>query len=56
MIFFSNLDEIIFSLITPQDDLIRHSTNWHKEGGSSIRPEDVVVSAFVQLRRIAVRI
>jgi hypothetical protein len=38
-----------------QDELIKHSSNWHKEGGHSVRPEDVVVAAFVQLRRIAVR-
>lgn len=40
----------------PEDDLIRNSTTWHEEGGGSIRPEDVIVAAFVQLRRIAVRI
>jgi hypothetical protein len=37
-----------------QDDLVRHSANWHEEGGTPIRPEDVIVAAFVQLRRIAV--
>lgn len=39
----------------PQDDLVRHSANWHEEGGTPFRPEDVIVAAFVQLRRIAVR-
>lgn len=37
-----------------QDDLVRHSTTWHEEGGNSVRPEDVIIAAFVQLRRIAV--
>jgi hypothetical protein len=39
---------------SPQDDLVRHSANWHEEGGTPLRPEDVIVAAFVQLRRIAV--
>ncbi|KAI9510384.1 fungal-specific transcription factor domain-containing protein [Russula earlei] len=37
----------------PEDDLVRHSSSWHEEGGTPIRPEDVIVAAFVQLRRIA---
>jgi hypothetical protein len=37
----------------PDDDLIRHSSTWHEEGGN-VRAEDVIVVAFVQLRRIAV--
>ncbi|KDQ59395.1 hypothetical protein JAAARDRAFT_32954 [Jaapia argillacea MUCL 33604] len=37
----------------PEDDLVRHAATWHEEGGDSIRPEDVIVAAFVQLRRIA---
>jgi hypothetical protein len=37
-----------------QDDLVRHSANWHEEGGTPLRPEDVILAAFVQLRRIAV--
>ncbi|KAH7906062.1 fungal-specific transcription factor domain-containing protein [Hygrophoropsis aurantiaca] len=37
----------------PEDDFIRHSDTWHERGGSSIRCEDVVISAFTQLRRIA---
>ena len=37
----------------PECDLVRHSTTWHEEGGSPIRPEDVILAAFVQLRRIA---
>ena len=39
----------------PEDDLVRNSTSWHEEGGGTIRPEDVIVAAFVSLRRIAVR-
>lgn len=38
----------------PEDDLVRHSTTWHEEGGSTMRPEDIIVAAFVALRRIAV--
>lgn len=30
--------------------------SWHEDGGTSIRPEDVILGAFVQLRRIAARI
>ncbi|KAI0062206.1 hypothetical protein BV25DRAFT_1804251 [Artomyces pyxidatus] len=38
----------------PEDDLVRHSNTWHEENGSMpIRPEDVIVAAFVNLRRIA---
>jgi hypothetical protein len=37
----------------PEDDMVRHSATWHEEGGTPLRPEDVVVAAFVQLRRIA---
>lgn len=37
----------------PEDDLVRNSLTWHEEGGEPIRPEDVIVAAFVQLRRIA---
>lgn len=39
-----------------QDDFIRHSNTWHKPDGSPARCEDVIVSAFAQLRRIAVRL
>ena len=39
-----------------QDDLIKYSATWHESGGSPIRPEDVVLAAFVQLRRIAVSV
>ena len=38
----------------PEDDLVRNARNWHDRGGSAIRPEDVIVAAFVMLRRIAV--
>jgi hypothetical protein len=38
----------------PEDEFIRHSITWHEHGGTSIRPEDVIMSAFVQLRHIAV--
>ncbi|KAH7889823.1 fungal-specific transcription factor domain-containing protein, partial [Phlebopus sp. FC_14] len=37
----------------PEDDFIRHADTWHERGGSPIRCEDVVVAAFIQLRRIA---
>ncbi|THH20938.1 hypothetical protein EW146_g495 [Bondarzewia mesenterica] len=37
----------------PECDLVRHSSTWHEEGGMPMRPEDVIVAAFVQLRRIA---
>ncbi|KAF8652690.1 hypothetical protein AX16_004195 [Volvariella volvacea WC 439] len=37
----------------PEDELIRHSSTWHEQGGANIRPEDVIVAAFVALRRIA---
>lgn len=40
----------------PEDELVRHTNNWHKEGASSqdadIRPEDVILAAFVRLRLI----
>lgn len=38
----------------PEDDLIRNSHTWHTEGGGQLRQEDVIVAAFVSLRRIAV--
>ena len=38
----------------PEDELIRHSITWHKRGGGLVRPEDVVIAAFVSLRRITV--
>lgn len=41
------------SWMLPEDALVRHSSTWHEQGGSTIRPEDVIVSAFVQLRHIA---
>lgn len=37
----------------PEDDLVKNSHVWHEN--KFIRPEDVIVAAFVQLRRIAVR-
>ncbi|KAF5372913.1 hypothetical protein D9758_001761 [Tetrapyrgos nigripes] len=37
----------------PEDDFIRHAVTWHEKGGSIVRPEDVIVAAFVQLRHIA---
>ncbi|KAI0340148.1 hypothetical protein BDW22DRAFT_1334966, partial [Trametopsis cervina] len=37
----------------PECELVRHSTTWHEDGEPPIRPEDVIVSAFVQLRLIA---
>ncbi|KAF8921608.1 hypothetical protein CPB85DRAFT_1489996 [Mucidula mucida] len=41
------------SWMLPEDALVRHSGQWHEWGGSTIRPEDVIVAAFVQLRHIA---
>ena len=38
----------------PEDDIVRHSTSWHEQSGPTIRPEDVILAAFVQLRRVAV--
>lgn len=38
----------------PEDDLVRNSITWHETSGNAIRPEDVVIAAFVSLRRIAV--
>ncbi|KAF8758696.1 Fungal specific transcription factor domain [Rhizoctonia solani] len=35
----------------PECDLVRHSLTWHED--NFIRPEDVIICAFVQLRRIA---
>ncbi|KAI1790697.1 fungal-specific transcription factor domain-containing protein [Ganoderma leucocontextum] len=40
----------------PEDKLVRHNRNWHEEGALGqnvdIRPEDVIVAAFVNLRLI----
>lgn len=36
------------------DEFIQKSAMWHEAGVSSPRPEDVIVTAFVQLRRIVV--
>ncbi|RDB24029.1 Protein priB [Hypsizygus marmoreus] len=36
----------------PEDELVRHSKSWHLEGGSAVRPEDVIVASFVSLRCI----
>ena len=33
----------------PEDDFVRHTTTWHEEGGNTIRAEDVMVAAFVEL-------
>jgi len=38
----------------PEGDLIKHSTKWHIGGIKGMRPEDVIIAAFVQLRLIAV--
>ncbi|KAF8590020.1 hypothetical protein K439DRAFT_1331316 [Ramaria rubella] len=38
----------------PEDDLVRHAKAWHKD--STLLPIDVVVSAQVQLRRIAAEV
>ncbi|KIO27506.1 hypothetical protein M407DRAFT_42295, partial [Tulasnella calospora MUT 4182] len=36
-----------------EDDLIRNSGNWHRQARGERRPEDVIVAAFVQLRRLS---
>ena len=40
-----------------EDDIVLNSEQWHQRvpSGVSIRPEDVILAAFVSLRRIAVR-
>jgi len=39
----------------PECELIRNAEHWHEKNGSgAVRPEDVIVAAFVSLRRIAV--
>ncbi|KAG6910880.1 hypothetical protein DXG01_006563 [Tephrocybe rancida] len=40
-------------MLPDEDDMIRHSSTWHERGGSTTRPEDVIVAAFVALRSIA---
>ncbi|KAH8107994.1 fungal-specific transcription factor domain-containing protein [Cristinia sonorae] len=37
----------------PEDDIVRHSVSWHSDGPLPVRPEDVIVTAFTQLQRIA---
>ncbi|KAJ3502028.1 hypothetical protein NLJ89_g9072 [Agrocybe chaxingu] len=37
----------------PEDELVRNAMTWHEAGGGVVRPEDVVIAAFVVLRRIA---
>ncbi|KAJ3761851.1 protein priB [Lentinula raphanica] len=37
----------------PEDTFIRHADRWHEESTDSVRPEDVIVAAFVRLRQIA---
>lgn len=39
----------------PEDDLIKSAMVWHEGSGTAMRPEDVIIAAFVALRRIAVR-
>jgi hypothetical protein len=39
----------------PEDELVRRAGTWHQASGGPVRPEDVVIAAFVSLRRIAVR-
>lgn len=38
----------------PEDELVRRAGSWHQTSGGAVRPEDVVIAAFVSLRRIAV--
>ena len=42
-------------LMLPEDELVRRAGSWHQTSGGAVRPEDVVIAAFVSLRRIAVR-
>ncbi|EAU88286.2 priB protein [Coprinopsis cinerea okayama7 len=38
----------------PEGDLVKHSTSWHTGSPNGVvRPEDVIIAAFVQLRLIA---
>lgn len=37
-----------------EDDFIEHSDGWHRNTDLAVSPEDVVVTAQVQLHRIAV--
>jgi len=42
-------------MLPENDDLIQNSGIWHRHGvDDKVRPEDVIVAAFVELRRIAV--
>ncbi|KAJ7687571.1 fungal-specific transcription factor domain-containing protein [Mycena olivaceomarginata] len=41
------------SWMLPEDDLVRHSSTWHEQAGNPPRPEDVIVAAQAQLRRIS---
>jgi len=42
-------------MLPENDDLIQNSGTWHRHGvDDKVRPEDVIVAAFVELRRIAV--
>ena len=38
----------------PEDEFVRNAETWHDRGGSAIRPEDVIVAAFLMLHQIAV--
>ena len=41
----------------PECELVRNSSQWHEDGagnGTEVRPSDVIVASFVQLRRIGV--
>ncbi|TFY64439.1 hypothetical protein EVJ58_g2615 [Rhodofomes roseus] len=40
-------------MLPKDDELVRRSGTWHEEGGAQVRQEDVIVSAFTQLRGIA---
>ncbi|KAJ6455859.1 fungal-specific transcription factor domain-containing protein [Mycena sanguinolenta] len=41
------------SWMLPEDELVRHSVTWHDQAGNPPRPEDVIVAAQAQLRRIS---
>lgn len=42
-------------MLPENDDLVQNSGTWHRHGvDNKVRPEDVIIAAFVELRRIAV--
>lgn len=42
-------------MLPENDELVQNSGVWHRHGvDDKVRPEDVIIAAFVELRRIAV--